>query len=344
MTSDWKLPPDIVSRNLRVNDLDMHVLEAGDLHDPLIILLHGFPELSYSWRRVISPLASAGFHVVAPDQRGYGRTTMLGRSDPSKPIGYDEDIHPFRILNLTKDIIALVYALGCTKVHAVVGHNFGSPVAGHCALIRPDMFQRVVMMSAPFTGPPSYPLGGAVSSTPDISSLFAPIQNALAQLDPPRKHYIAYFSSPNANDDLMMRGSKTLKEFLRAYYHVKSADWAHDDPHPLLSLSAESLATLPEYYVMRLERTMPETVVPQSPSQEEVLTNDWLPDSELDVYVTEYGRTGFQGGLNEYRCMTDGSGRSSGDLLLFSGKKGRGSGNVYCGEKRLGDFSEVREG
>jgi len=91
-------------------------------------------ELAYSWRKVMLPLAAAGFHVIAPDQRGYGRTT--GWED-----GYDADLMPFRMLNVVRDALALTFALGHRSVAAVIGHDFGSPVAAYCALARPDVFR-----------------------------------------------------------------------------------------------------------------------------------------------------------------------------------------------------------
>ena len=153
--ADLPLPRGIRSRFIEdINGLTMHVLEAGDEQDPCLLLLHGFPELAYSWRKVMLPLASAGFHVVAPDQRGYGRTTGWES-------GYDCDLMRFRMLNVVKDALALVFALGQGSVSAVIGHDFGSPVAAYCALARPDVFRSVVMMSAPFPGPPSLPFGTA---------------------------------------------------------------------------------------------------------------------------------------------------------------------------------------
>jgi pimeloyl-ACP methyl ester carboxylesterase len=127
-----------------INGLTMHVLEAGfeDPGRPCVLLLHGFPELAYSWRKVMLPIAAAGFHVVAPDQRGYGETSGW---DPD----YDGDLDSFRFLNLVRDALWLVARLGYRSVAAVVGHDFGSPVAACCALIRPDVFRRVVLMSAP---------------------------------------------------------------------------------------------------------------------------------------------------------------------------------------------------
>ena len=115
-----------------------------------MLLLHGFPELAFSWRKVMPVLAEAGYHVIAPDQRGYGRTTGW---DPD----YDGDLASFRLPNLVRDALGLVSAFGYRSVDAVIGHDFGSSVAAWCALIRPDVFRSVVMMSAPFGGPPSLP-------------------------------------------------------------------------------------------------------------------------------------------------------------------------------------------
>jgi len=139
------LPPGVRSRFVEgINGLSMHLLEAGfeTAGRPCVLLLHGFPELAYSWRKIMPPLAAAGFHVIAPDQRGYGRTTGW---DPS----YDGDLGSFRVFNLVRDALALISALGYRDVAAVVGHDFGSPVAANCALIRPDVFRSVALMSAP---------------------------------------------------------------------------------------------------------------------------------------------------------------------------------------------------
>src|SRR5882672_6514574 len=117
------IAPGIRSRAVsNVNGLTVHILEAGyeTPGRPAVLLLHGFPELAYSWRKVMLPLAAAGYHVIAPDQRGYGRT--IGWDD-----SYDADADPFRILNMTRDAIGLVYALGHRTVAMVVGHDAGAP-------------------------------------------------------------------------------------------------------------------------------------------------------------------------------------------------------------------------
>src|ERR1700722_1944187 len=127
------LPPDIRSRMIAgVNGMTVHILEAGfeTPGRPAMLLLDGFPELAYSWRKVMRPLADAGYHVIAPDQRGYGRTAGWDDS-------YDADPDQFRLLNMVRDAMGLVLALGYREVAAVVGHDAGSPVAAGSAVIRP---------------------------------------------------------------------------------------------------------------------------------------------------------------------------------------------------------------
>src|SRR3954470_262993 len=139
-----------------INGLRMHVLEAGfeTKGRPCLLLLHGFPELAFSWRKVMPALAAAGYHVLAADQRGYGRTTGWDAD-------YDGDLASFRLPNLVRDALGLASAFGYRTVDAVIGHDFGSSVASGCALIRPDLFRSVMMMSAPFAGPPQLPFNTA---------------------------------------------------------------------------------------------------------------------------------------------------------------------------------------
>jgi pimeloyl-ACP methyl ester carboxylesterase len=276
------LPHGIRSRFIDgVNGLRVHMLEAG--HEtpgrPCLLLLHGFPELAYSWRHVMLPLAALGFHVVAPDQRGYGRTTGWSAD-------YDAPLAPFAFTNLVRDALGVVAALGHREVAAVIGHDFGSPVAAWCALTRPDVFRRVALMSAPFAG-------GSAGMPPGLDA-------ALAALPRPRKHYHAYYATRPANAE-MMGAAQGLHDFLRAYYHHKSADWAANKPYRLRDWSAEDMAKLPTYYVMDRAETMPETVAHEMPGAAEIARCAWLTDAELAVYVGEYRRTGFQGGLNWYR-------------------------------------------
>ena len=281
-----------------VNGLDMRILEAGDPANPCVLLLHGFPELAYSWRHVMPALVRAGYFVVAPDQRGYGGTT--GWDDR-----YDGDVDSFRLSNLVVDMLTLLSSLGIERVRAVVGHDFGASVASTAALARPDVFPAVVLMSAPFGGPPSLRPAGE-----------DPVHADLLALARPRKHYQCYYSTRPANAE-MSAPPQGLHNFLRAYYHHKSADWPGNRPHELAGWTAAELAKLPTYYIMDAGQDMAQTVAAEMPSVEEVAACAWLPDKDLRVYVGEYARTGFQGALNWYRCRTEGR---NADLRLFAGR------------------------
>ena len=309
---DDVLPSGIRSRFVRdINGLRMHVLEAGfeTRGRPLILLLHGFPELAYSWRKIMLPLAAAGFHVVAPDQRGYGRTTGWDAE-------YDGDLGSFRILNAVRDALGLVSALGYRDAALVAGHDFGASVAAWCAVVRPDVFRSVALMSAPFAGPPALPFDTAdhpAQPKPSENS----IHDELAKLDRPRKHYQWYYSTRSANAD-MWHCPQGVHAFLRGYFHYKSADWAGNKPFPLKSWTAGELAKMPTYYIMDLDKNMAETVAPETPSAADIAACRWLPDNELRVYSIEYERTGFQGGLQWYRARTQGL--YDAELQLFSGR------------------------
>jgi pimeloyl-ACP methyl ester carboxylesterase len=309
--SDIPLPATIRSRYVdNINGLRMHVLEAGfeTRGRPCLLLLHGFPELAFSWRKVMPVLAAAGYHVIAPDQRGYGRTTGWDAN-------YDGDLASFRLPNLVRDALGLVAAFGYRHVDAVIGHDFGSSVAAWCGLIRPDVFRSVVMMSAPFGGPPQLPFNTA--DGPVKPAQEDPVHRELAALPRPRKHYQWYYSTREANAD-MHRAPQGVHDFLRAYYHHKSADWKANAPYPLQSWSAGEIAKLPTYYIMDFSEDMATTVAKEMPSATDIATNKWLPDSELSFYSAEYQRTGFQGGLQWYRCGT--SGQFVPELQNWSGR------------------------
>jgi pimeloyl-ACP methyl ester carboxylesterase len=305
------LPPGVRSRIVNnINGLAIHMLEAGfeTIGRPLILLLHGFPELAYSWRKIMGPLAAAGYHVIAPDQRGYGRTTGWDGA-------YDGDLDSFRLPNLVRDALGLVSALGYRSVAAVVGHDFGSPVAAYCALIRPDVFRSVALMSAPFGGPPQLPFHTAEATMPFVAPDPSSVFEDLARLDPPRKHYQRYYQTREANDN-MWRAPRGLHAFLRAYYHCKSADWTGNKPFKLASFTARELARMPTYYIMDLTKGLAETAAEHMPSEEEIAACRWLTDAQLSVHADEFARTGFQGGLQWYRCLT---GKYVRELETFSG-------------------------
>ena len=122
------------TRTISANGIELFVLEKGQ--GPLVVLCHGWPELSYSWRHQIPAIANAGFHVVAPDMRGFGRT-----SAPA-------EVSAYSIFDTVGDMVALVTALG-EKQAVIVGHDWGAPVAWHAAMFRPDIFTKVAGLSVP---------------------------------------------------------------------------------------------------------------------------------------------------------------------------------------------------
>jgi pimeloyl-ACP methyl ester carboxylesterase len=338
---DDVLPSGIRSRFVPdINGLRMHFLEAWfETRDrPLVLLLHGFPELAYSWRKVMAPLAAAGFRIVAPDQRGYGRTTGWDAD-------YDGDLGSFRILNAVRDAFGLVSALGYREVALVAGHDFGASVAAWCALVRPDVFRSVALMSAPFAGPPALPFDTADNPSRPQSADNS-IHEELAKLDRPRKHYQWYYSTRSANAD-MWHCPQGVHAFLRGYFHYKSADWAGNEPFRLKAWTAGELAKMPTYYIMDLGKNIAETVAAEMPNAAEIASCQWLSKSELRIYSSEYERTGFQGGLQWYRARTQGL--YDFELQLFSGRTidvpsifiaGKSDWGTY---QRPGNFERMQE-
>jgi pimeloyl-ACP methyl ester carboxylesterase len=131
-------PEPLTHDYLTVGDVTLHVVEQGD--GPLVLLVHGFPETSYSWRRQMPALAAAGYRAAALDVRGYGRS-----SAPT-------DIDRYRMTELLADNIAIVHALGA-QTAAIVGHDWGSSIAAQSALLAPEVFTAVAMLSVPTRRP-----------------------------------------------------------------------------------------------------------------------------------------------------------------------------------------------
>lgn len=280
------------------------------------------------------PLASAGYYVVALDQRGYGRT-----------VGWDaDDLNQFTLTNLVRDLVVLVYALGYDSVHCVVGHDFGAVSSSMCALMRGDLFKSLVMMSHPFKAPALPPFGvahnqdgaeGGGGQAPDGGN----ITQALAALSPARKHYKWYNSSPTAAHD-WENPPQGMQSYLRGYLHLKSAGWAKNDPHALKAWSAEEIAQMPEYYIMPLNSSMPEVVSSNMQGEDKDATTSWMSDMDLAVYVHEWSRTGFQGALNWYRCQTNAGPAQMRDPLLFAGKKIEVPSVFISGEQDWGNYQQ----
>ena len=237
----------ITHRFIEPNGIKMHIAELGE--GPLVVLCHGFPECWYSWRHQLPALAHAGYHAVAPDQRGYGETDR----PPS--------IDAYNIFQLVGDIVGLVHALGEEQA-VIVGHDWGSPVAWHCALLRPDMFRAVALLSVPYVQ----------RSWQDIRPT-----EAMRRMAGGKQFYQLYFQEPGkAERDLEANVADTLRRFLYS---------ASGDPPPekrwrFLFESSESF----------LDSASPPEVLP-----------GWLTEQDLDYFAREFQRTGFRGGLNWYR-------------------------------------------
>lgn len=173
------------SRHIPTNGIDMHITEAGE--GPLVVLCHGFPELSYSWRHQLPALAGAGYRAVAPDQRGYGHTS------------HPDDVTAYDILHLTDDLVGLLDALGSERA-VFVGHDWGSIVVWNLALLAPERVQAVVGMSVPFVRRP-----------------LAPPTQILERLFADTWFYMLYFQEPGVADaDLGRDAATTMRRFLCA--------------------------------------------------------------------------------------------------------------------------------
>jgi pimeloyl-ACP methyl ester carboxylesterase len=164
--------PGVTRRFVDAGGLRMHIAEAGT--GPLVLLLHGFPESWYSWRHQLVALADAGYHAVAPDQRGYCQT------------GGPDGVGGYTILHLTGDVIALMDALGEQRA-VVAGHDWGAPVAWHTALFRPDRVRGVIGLSVPYR-----PRGSAVP----VAAMRAGIGDGF---------YMVYFQQPGVADAELSR-------------------------------------------------------------------------------------------------------------------------------------------
>ncbi|MGW0934674.1 alpha/beta hydrolase [Streptomyces sp. NPDC002666] len=228
----------------------LHLVEQGA--GPLVLLVHGFPESWYSWRRQLPALAAAGYRAVALDVRGYGRS--------SKPAAADA----YRMLDLVEDNVAVVRALG-EESAVVVGHDWGSNIAAVSALLHPEVFRAVALLSVPYAPP-----GG-----PRPTDVFGHIGG------PGQEFYVSYFQEPGRAEAEM---EPDVRGWLAGFYAALSADTmpAADEPDPHFVAREGG----------RLRDRFPVGVLPA-----------WLREDDLDVYAGEFERTGMTGALNRYRSM-----------------------------------------
>ncbi|MGP3967686.1 alpha/beta fold hydrolase [Streptomyces sp. 6N223] len=226
----------------------IHLVEQGS--GPLVLLVHGFPESWYSWRRQLPVLAAAGYRAVALDVRGYGRS--------SKPA----DTGTYRMLDLVEDNAEVVHALG-EESAVIIGHDWGATIAANSALLRPEVFRAVGLLSVPYT-----PRGG-----PRPSEVFA-------QMGGDEEFYVSYFQQPGRAEAEI---EPDVRGWLAGFYAALSGDTmpgpGAPDPH----------------FVSRggmLRDRFPAGRLPA-----------WLDDGDLDVYAEEFERTGLTAALNRYRNM-----------------------------------------
>ncbi|MET9510890.1 alpha/beta hydrolase [Streptomyces flavidovirens] len=225
-----------------------HLVEQGT--GPLVLLVHGFPECWYSWRHQLPVLAAAGYRAVAIDVRGYGRS--------SKPA----DAAAYRMLDLVEDNAEVVHALG-EESAVIVGHDWGATIAANSALLRPEVFRAVGLLSVPYA-----PRGG-----PRPSEVFA-------KMGGDDEFYVSYFQQPGRAEAEI---EPDVRGWLAGFYAAFSGDTmpASGAPDP--------------HFVSRggmLRDRFPAGRLPA-----------WLSEGDLDVYAGEFERTGLTGALNRYRNM-----------------------------------------
>ncbi len=237
-------------RLIKTDGLTQQVLEAGS--GPLVLLIHGFPELGVSWRAQVEALAAAGYHAGAPDMRGYGGT--------DKPADKDA----YSILNLVGDMVDLVRALGETQC-VVVGHDWGAPVAWHCALMRPDMFRAVAGLSVPFQ--PRRPGGPPTAAMAAITK-----RAGLGDL------YISRFQAPDAHEQADSDPATALRKMFYAY------DGSTPD-------GRQSTGFMPNGVSM-LDSIADGAALPP-----------WLSEHHFAEYVAAFTAGGFNGPINWYRNL-----------------------------------------
>ncbi|MFG2651064.1 alpha/beta fold hydrolase [Streptomyces sp. NPDC048436] len=245
------MPHPAQHRLVDVSGRRIHLVEQGT--GPLVLLVHGFPESWYSWRHQLPVLAEAGFRAVAVDVRGYGRS--------SKP----REVEAYRMLAHVADNVGVVHALG-EKTATVVGHDWGSAIAANSALLRPDVFTAVGLLSVPYA-----PRNGFRPS-----DAFALIGSE------DEEFYVSYFQEPGRAEAEI---ETDVRGWLRGFYAGLSADTMP---------AADTAPASGLHFVARggrmSDRFPGSGVLPS-----------WLTEDDLDVYAGEFERTGLTGGLNRYR-------------------------------------------
>jgi pimeloyl-ACP methyl ester carboxylesterase len=236
-----------------VNGISIHTVAVGE--GPMVVFCHGFPECWYSWRHQLPVVAAAGFRAVALDMRGYGGTTAPGATSD------------YTLSHMVGDVVGVVAALG-ERQAVVVGHDWGSPIAWYCALMRPDVFRAVVGMSVPYVAPAVLPPGVTIASR---------MREAAAD----RQYYRLYFQEPGvAEANLEADVYRTVRGFL---YSV-SGDVVTDG---VFERGWDGYFPVEQDFVQQL--VVPEDLPP------------WLTEGDVRFYASVLSRSGFHGGLSWFR-------------------------------------------
>ena len=233
--------------SLPANGSRIHAVELGE--GPVVLMMHGFPESWYSWRHQLPALADAGFRAVAIDVRGYGRS--------SKPVAVDA----YRMMNHVADNLGVLDALG-VETAVIMGHDWGSPIAANSALLRPDRFTALALLSVPYS---------ARGATRPL--------DAFRRMAGDEEFYIEYFQQPG-------RAEAEIEQDVRSWllgFYVMASGGAPKTP------DGGTIATVKRGGQLKDRFVLPETLP------------DWLSEYDLGRYVAEFEYAGFSGGLNRYR-------------------------------------------
>ena len=254
---------------LNANGIHIHYVEQGE--GPLVIFCHGFPESWYSWRHQIAAISGAGYRVVALDMRGYGQT--------SQPAA----IEAYSLSYLVGDVVGAVAALGSEQA-VIIGHDWGGPVAWYSALMRPDIFRAVAVLSVPYDPP---------SPLPDGLNL----NDLMATQAGERDYYRLYFQEPGiAEADL----EEDIYRTMLGFFYTVSGDIIKDGIH-----KQGWNGHFPKGQSLSAQLVIPKSLPP------------WLTEQDIQFYANEFADSGFRGGINWYRNIF----RIPGILAPFVGAK-----------------------
>jgi pimeloyl-ACP methyl ester carboxylesterase len=234
-------------RSVSANGIRIHLAETGE--GPLVVMVHGFPESWYSWRHQLPVLAGAGYRAVAIDVRGYGRSS---RPTP---------VESYRMLAHVADNVGVVEALGADSA-VIVGHDWGSPIAANSALLRPDVFRAVALLSVPYS-----PRGNTRPT------------EVFKRLGGDEEFYINYFQHAGRAEAEI---EEDVRSWLLGFYYGASGD-------AVRAKGGGSLVTVAKDGRLRDRFVIPDELP------------HWMSEDDLGFYVAEFERTGFTGGLNRYR-------------------------------------------